>query len=137
VLGPGPDVAGERRDVSGGGHLDVAVVGNQGVTVQRLLDVHGDVDRVGVVADIRLGLLRVRPVTDPLEAKTLPREFPDPGPQSRLPPEKISRKNRNTFSRSRKIDAASSGATASSVLVRSRWKSNMVNPAKMTRPSTE
>jgi len=24
-----------------------------------------------------------------------------------------------------------------SVLVRSRWKSNMVNPAKMTSPSTE
>jgi len=52
-------------------------------------------------------------------------------------PEKISRKNRNTFSTSRKIDAASNGAAAMSVLVRSRWKSNMVNPAKMTRPSTE
>ena len=52
-------------------------------------------------------------------------------------PEKISRKNRNTFSTSRKIEAASSGAVAMSVLVRSRWKSNMVNPAKMTRPSTE
>ena len=52
-------------------------------------------------------------------------------------PEKISRKNRNTFSTSRKIDAASSGAVAMSVLVRSRWKSNMVNPAKMTRPRTE
>ena len=37
-----------------------------------------------------------------------------------LSPEKISRKNRNTFSTSRKIDAASSGASALSVLVRSR-----------------
>jgi len=52
-------------------------------------------------------------------------------------PEKISRKNRNTFSTSRKIDAARNGAEVMSALVRSRWKSNMVNPAKMTRPSTE
>ncbi len=50
---------------------------------------------------------------------------------------KICRKNRNTFKMSRKIDAASSGAEATSVLVRARWKSNRVNPAKMTRPSTE
>src|SRR5579864_8270049 len=40
----------------------------------------------------------------------------------RCSPEKISRKNRKTFSTSRKIDAASSGAEAVSVLVRSRWK---------------
>ena len=55
----------------------------------------------------------------------------------RSPPEKISRKNKNTFSTSRKIEAASRGAVLVSVLVRSRWKSNMVNPAKMTRPRTE
>src|ERR1035437_3713791 len=59
------------------------------------------------------------------------------GGHYRSPPEKISRKNRNTFSTSRKIDAARNGAVATSVLVRSRWKSNMVNPAKMTRPRTE
>ena len=55
----------------------------------------------------------------------------------RSEPEKISRKNRKTFSTSRKIEAASSGAAVMSVLVRRRWKSNMTNPAKMTRPSTE
>jgi hypothetical protein len=53
------------------------------------------------------------------------------------PPEKISRKNRNTFSTSRKIDAARNGAEVMPALVRSRWKSNMVNPAKMTRPRME
>jgi hypothetical protein len=52
-------------------------------------------------------------------------------------PLKISRKNRKTFRMSRKIDAARNGAVVTSELVRSRWKSNMVNPAKMTRPSTE
>ena len=61
----------------------------------------------------------------------------DGGHHRSCPPEKISRKNRNTFSTSRKIDAARNGAELMSVLVRSRWKSNMVNPAKMTRPSTE
>src|SRR5580658_8191522 len=50
---------------------------------------------------------------------------------------KICRKNRNTFRMSRKIDAASNGAEATSVLVRARWKSNRMNPAKITRPSTE
>jgi hypothetical protein len=52
-------------------------------------------------------------------------------------PEKMDRKNRNTFSTSRKIDAARNGAAAASVLRRSRWKSNMVNPAKITKPRTE
>jgi len=42
------------------------------------------------------------------------------GAHHRSPPEKICRKNRNTFSTSRKIEAASSGAAAMSVLVRSR-----------------
>ncbi len=50
---------------------------------------------------------------------------------------KIRRKNKNTFSTSRKIDAAKSGAEFMSFEVRSRWKSNMVNPAKITRPITE
>ena len=50
---------------------------------------------------------------------------------------KICRKNRNTFRMSRKIDAASSGAEAASVLARARWKSNSVNPAKIIRPRTE
>ncbi len=59
------------------------------------------------------------------------------GGHHRSPPEKISRKNRNTFSTSRKIDAARNGAAVMSLLVRSRWKSNMVNPAKMTRPRIE
>ena len=59
------------------------------------------------------------------------------GGHYRSPPEKISKKNKNTFSTSRKIEAASRGAVSVSVLVRSRWKSNMVNPAKMTRPRTE
>jgi hypothetical protein len=51
--------------------------------------------------------------------------------------EKIRRKNRNTFSTSRKIDAAISGAEARSVERRRRWKSTTVSPAKITRPSTE
>ena len=55
----------------------------------------------------------------------------------RSSPEKICRKNRNTFSVSRKIDAASNGAVVMSCECRIRWKSNMVKPAKMTRPSTE
>jgi mannose-6-phosphate isomerase len=59
-----------------------------------------------------------------------------PRHQRSVLPEKISRKNRKTLSTSRKIEAASNGAEAISVLVRRRWKSNMVNPAKMTRPST-
>src|SRR5271169_4445161 len=54
VLGPGADVAGQRDDASVGGHLDVAVVGNQRGAGQRLLDVQVDVDRVGVVADVDL-----------------------------------------------------------------------------------
>jgi hypothetical protein len=49
--------------------------------------------------------------------------------------EKIRRKNRNTFSASRKIDAAISGAEPGSFERRSRWKSNMIRPAKITRPS--
>jgi hypothetical protein len=57
--------------------------------------------------------------------------------RSAEPPEKIVRKNRKTFRMSRKIEAASSGAELMSVLRRSRWKSNMVNPAKMTRPMME
>src|SRR3984885_8724549 len=53
------------------------------------------------------------------------------------PPEKISRKNRKTFRMSRKIEAAISGASVTSAFLRTRWKSNMVNRAKITRPSTE
>ena len=56
--------------------------------------------------------------------------------QSR-PPEKIRRKNRNTFRMSRKIDAASKGAELMSWDRRSRWKSNMVKAAKIARPSSE
>jgi len=51
--------------------------------------------------------------------------------------EKIRRKNRNTFSTSRKIEAASSGAEVMSLERRSRWKSTIVKPAKMTRPRIE
>ncbi len=55
----------------------------------------------------------------------------------RLPREKIRRKNRNTFSASRKIEAAISGAESRSFERRSRWKSNMVRPAKITSPRIE
>jgi hypothetical protein len=51
--------------------------------------------------------------------------------------EKIRRKNWTTFSASRKIDAAISGAEPRSVERRSRWKSDMVRPAKITSPRTE
>src|ERR1700722_3742001 len=54
VLGPGADVAGQRDDAAVGGHLHVAVAGNQCGTVQRLVDVQVDVDRIVVVADLDL-----------------------------------------------------------------------------------
>ena len=60
-----------------------------------------------------------------------------PAAQSLFEPEKICRKNRKTFRTSRKIDAARKGAEAMSLERRSRWKSNMVKPAKITRPITE
>ncbi len=50
---------------------------------------------------------------------------------------KIRRKNRNTLRMSRKMEAASNGAEAMFRDVRSRWKSTIVKPAKITRPSTE
>jgi len=52
--------------------------------------------------------------------------------QSRLP--KMRRKKKNTFSASRKIDAASSGAESRPCDRRSRWKSPIVSPAKTTSP---
>jgi hypothetical protein len=64
--------------------------------------------------------LRRRPVSGPLT-------------QSRPPP-KIRRKNRNTFSASRKMDAAISGAEVMSLDRRSRWKSPIVSAAKITSP---
>src|SRR5208282_4227545 len=51
--------------------------------------------------------------------------------------EKICRKNWNTFSASRKIDEAISGAESISFERRSRWKSDMVRPAKITSPRIE
>jgi hypothetical protein len=51
--------------------------------------------------------------------------------------EKSCRKNWNTFSASRKIDAAISGAESISFERRSRWKSDMVRPAKITSPRIE
>ncbi len=56
---------------------------------------------------------------------------------SQLLREKIRKKNRNTFRMSRKIDAASRGADLMSFEVLNRWKSNIVKPAKITRPRTE
>jgi len=41
------------------------------------------------------------------------------------------------LSRSRKIDAAMRGADAMFFERRRRWKSNMISPAKITRPRTE
>ena len=55
-------------------------------------------------------------------------------PHSRLREENSCRKKLNTFSASRKIDAAISGAESTSEVSRSRWKSNMVRPAKITSP---
>ena len=51
------------------------------------------------------------------------------------PPAKICRKNRNTLSTSRKIEAASSGAARMSFVFLNRWKSYIVKPAKITRPT--
>jgi hypothetical protein len=59
------------------------------------------------------------------------------GGQFRFLPPNSWRKNENTLSASRKIDAAMSGAESRSVDRRSRWKSTMVRPAKMTRPRIE
>ena len=47
---------------------------------------------------------------------------------------KIDSSSRKTFRMSRKIDAASSGAALMSWALRSRWKSYIVKPAKITRP---
>src|SRR5262249_15489831 len=47
---------------------------------------------------------------------------------------KMLRKRRKTLRMSRKIDAASSGASRMSRPRRRRWKSTSVNPAKITRP---
>jgi hypothetical protein len=44
-------VAGEGHGVPGGVHRHVVVVEDQRVAIQSVLHVHGDVDRVGVVAD--------------------------------------------------------------------------------------
>jgi hypothetical protein len=55
----------------------------------------------------------------------------------RLRPLNSCRKNSNTFSASRKMDAAINGAESVSEVRRSRWKSNMVTPAKMTKPRME
>src|SRR6516165_8262258 len=52
VFGPGADVPAQRHRVTGGVHGDVAVIGDQRVALQRALHQHGDVDRVGVVADL-------------------------------------------------------------------------------------
>ena len=57
--------------------------------------------------------------------------------QSRPLPPNSCRKNENTLSASRKIDAAISGAESISVDRRSRWKSTMVRPAKTTSPRIE
>ncbi len=75
----------------------------------------------------RCGILRA--------ANACGRSRPEPGTvgQSR-PPEKMRRKNRKTFRASRKIDAAMSGAESRPFDLRSRWKSYMVSPAKITRP---
>src|SRR6266496_263324 len=55
---------------------------------------------------------------------------------SSLLPLKMDKNNTNTLRTSRKIDAASSGAVRMSFACRSRWKSNRISPAKMTRPAT-
>src|SRR4029077_9575199 len=51
VLGPGANVPGQGHSVPVGVHRHVAVVEDQRVAVQCVLYVHGDVDRIGVVAD--------------------------------------------------------------------------------------
>src|ERR1700722_10027337 len=56
VLGPGADVPGQRHRVQGGVDHDVAVVHDQRVAVQRVLDAGGDVARVGVGVDADLVL---------------------------------------------------------------------------------
>ncbi len=52
MLGPGGDVTGQRHRVPAGVHHDVAVVWNQCVAVQRVLDERSDVGRVGIGADL-------------------------------------------------------------------------------------
>ena len=55
-----------------------------------------------------------------------------PSLRHRLP--KIESRSRKTFRMSRKIQAARSGAALMSLVLRSRWKSNIVKPAKITSP---
>src|ERR1700704_1306412 len=52
AFGPGADVPAQCHRVAAGVHGDVAVVGDHCVAVQRVLHEQGDVDRVGVIADV-------------------------------------------------------------------------------------
>src|SRR5579862_6521160 len=56
AFGPGTDVPAQRHGIAAGVHGDVAVVGDQRVAVQCVLHEPGDVDRVGVVADVNVVL---------------------------------------------------------------------------------
>lgn len=54
MLGPGADAAGEADRVPFGVHHHVAVVEDQRVAVERLLDPEGDVSRIRVRGDVDL-----------------------------------------------------------------------------------
>src|SRR6266851_4074588 len=56
VFGPGADVPGQRHGVPVGVHRDVAVIRDQRVPVQRVLDEERDIERVGVVGDLDIVL---------------------------------------------------------------------------------
>ena len=56
VLGPGADVAGQRHRVAAGVHRHVAVIQDQRVAVQGVLDEERDVGRVRAVGDLDLVL---------------------------------------------------------------------------------
>ena len=56
MLGPGDNVAGQGHRVAAGVHLHVAVVGDQRVAVESVLDEQGDINRVRVVGDLDLVL---------------------------------------------------------------------------------
>src|SRR5579871_4655412 len=60
AFGPGTDVPAQRHRIAAGVHGDVAVVVDQRAAVQCVLHEPGDVDRVGVVADVDV----VRDVAD-------------------------------------------------------------------------
>ena len=154
IAGPAPatKVIGAQLEAGQPGSFDVTAVPNAGAARARILE-HEDYGAIvagtsglsvftasaaspavaQLMKNLASALQPTRHTPVPVDDITAPRS----SRCHRLPEEKIRRKNRNTLSTSRKIEAAIKGAELMSFERRSRWKSTMVKPAKITRPITE